>query len=48
VGDFDGNGKADILWQNDTGALAVWDNGTPAGGHIIADPGQIASNWHIV
>jgi len=30
VGDFDGNGKADILWQNSTsGQLYVWlMNGT--------------------
>ena len=24
AGDFDGDGKADILWQNDNGAAAIW------------------------
>ena len=24
VGDFNGDGKADILWQNDSGQAAVW------------------------
>ena len=26
VGDFDGNGKSDIVWHNDNGAVAIWDN----------------------
>ena len=30
IGDFDGDGKADILWRNDTtGSLSIWFmNGT--------------------
>ena len=24
VGDFDGDGKADILWRNTNGAVTVW------------------------
>jgi hypothetical protein len=24
VGDFDGDGKSDILWRNDNGAMAEW------------------------
>ena len=24
AGDFDGDGKADILWQNDNGTAAIW------------------------
>jgi hypothetical protein len=23
--DFNGGGKSDILWQNDSGEVAVWD-----------------------
>jgi serralysin len=32
--DMDGDGKADILWQNDNGAMAVWEDFsfTPSGG----------------
>ena len=37
--DPDGNGHGDILWQNDSGAVAIWDNGQPAGGHTVANPG---------
>ena len=47
VGDFDGNGKSDILWQNDNGAVAIWDNGLPAGGHTVANPGAVPTGWHI-
>jgi len=28
TGDMDGDGKAGILWQNDNGALALWENPT--------------------
>jgi len=28
-GDFDGDGKSDLLWRTDSGALAIWEmNGT--------------------
>ena len=27
TGDFDGNGKSDILWRNDNGRSSIWDNG---------------------
>ena len=43
VGDFDGNGKSDILWQNDNGSVAIWDNG--AIGHTIAT--GVPSSWHV-
>lgn len=46
--DFDGNGSADILWQNDNGQAAIWTmnglsqtGGTPVGGN----PGP---SWHVV
>jgi len=48
VGDFDGNGKDDILWRNDNATVAVWDNGQISAAHWIADPGQVANSWHIV
>src|SRR5262249_52970963 len=40
-------GNADILWQNDNGALALWHmNGeTVSGIHALPDPGP---SWHVV
>ena len=46
VGDFDGNGRSDILSQNDSGAVAIWDNGQI--GHTIAGAGAVAPDWHII
>ena len=49
TGDFNGDGRIDILWRNDNGALTDW-LGTASGGfvdnalHAYA-PG--ATNWHI-
>ncbi len=38
VGDFDGNGHDDrILWQNDNGAVSIWDNGSINIAHWIAE-----------
>ncbi len=44
--DFNGDGRSDILWRGGNGAVALWNSGVPAGGHVVADPGP-ASNWHI-
>jgi hypothetical protein len=45
VGDYNNDGKSDILWQNSSGAVAVWEmNGTNAiATTIIANPGP---TWH--
>jgi len=48
TGDFDHNGHTDILWQNENGALAIWDNGQATGGHMVANAGGIPSDWHLV
>jgi hypothetical protein len=48
AGDFNGDGKADILWQNADGTPAVWlMNGTNliSGANVGLDPG---SNWHVI
>jgi hypothetical protein len=45
VGDYISDGKSDILWQNSSGAVAIWEmNGaTPIATAIIANPGP---TWH--
>ena len=45
AGDFNGDGNADILWQNDDGTPAVWlMNGTSIiGGGIVDPPGDSPS-----
>ena len=47
VGDFDGNGKADILWRNTTsGAVAIWlMNGTAISSQGV--PGTAPLVWQI-
>jgi hypothetical protein len=44
--DFNGDGKSDILWQNDSGLPAIWTmNGSTATGYAtLPNPG---SDWHI-
>jgi hypothetical protein len=47
-GDFDGDGKADILWQHDDGTAAVWtvDGVTRIGGDPVSpNPGPA---WHVI
>lgn len=41
VGDFDGNGKSDILWRNTSGQVAIWQDGN----QIVSFPGTISSSW---
>ena len=46
VGDYNGDGKADILWQNSDGSLSIWemDGLTAIGGGSLWNPG---SAWHV-
>ena len=49
TGDFNGDGHADILWQNDNGSVATWlmdaAGTTPIGGPVIGtNPGPA---WHV-
>ena len=41
TGDFDNDGKADIVFRDDTGAVSTWEmNGTTiASAHLLANPG---------
>src|SRR5262249_49843849 len=53
VGDFNGDGKSDILWRSTSGAVIEWQ----MNGSVIASAGFVTSNgaavsvaasWHIV
>jgi len=47
VGDFDGDGKSDVLWRNTNGAVAIWKmNGVKAPSYLF--PGSAAAAWHII
>ncbi len=39
--DFNGDGKSDILWQNDNGQVAIWelDGTTVIGNGLVGKPG---------
>jgi len=45
--DFNGDGKSDILWQNDNGQVAIWElNGTTViGGGLVGNPGP---SWEVI
>lgn len=49
TGDYNGDGRDDILWRSDTGAVSNW-LGTASGGFIINDPAayaQVETSWRI-
>ncbi len=49
MGDFNGDGRDDILWRNDNGAMTNW-LGTAAGGYLDNSANASASlstSWHI-
>ena len=47
IGDFSADGTSDILLYNDNGTVSMWDSGQPSGGHVVANPGAVASSSHI-
>ena len=50
VGDFNGDGRSDILWMNDSGGLVDWlgtANGGFAGNGANSNT-RVASGWHVV
>jgi hypothetical protein len=48
VGDFDGDGKSDLLWRHDNGTIAVWlMNGTSLATISAFDPPAIDPAWKI-
>lgn len=49
TGDFNGDGRDDILWRNDNGALGNW-LGTANGGFVVNDGSairQVPTDWHV-
>src|SRR6202011_2184441 len=47
TGDFNADGKADIIWQNVDGQPAIWEmNGTSIiGGGLLPNPG---ASWQVI
>jgi hypothetical protein len=45
TGDYNGAGRTDILFQNTSGAVAIWEisGTTMTGGGTLANPGPLAS-----
>ena len=53
VGDFNGDGKSDILWRNDSGYITEWlassnGNGAFIDNSSIAGTGAADNTWHVV
>ncbi|MFN2472633.1 MAG: FG-GAP repeat domain-containing protein, partial [Sphingomicrobium sp.] len=49
-GDFNGDGRADVLWRNEGGTISDW-LGTASGGFSINDGTaltQVSTDWHII
>lgn len=40
TGDFDGDGRSDMLWRHASGGLAIWYSGNPSGAGYRGDPGS--------
>ena len=47
IGDLDGNGRADILFQNDTGDVAVWQTNSGGAVNAIASLGPLPLGFRI-
>ena len=46
--DFNGDSRADILWQNDDASLTIWDSAQAAGAHSISAVGAVPGSSRIV
>jgi len=48
VGDFNGDGKSDILWRRDSGQTYVWEmNGLQVTGEGTVMHAPITTDWHV-
>jgi hypothetical protein len=46
TGDYDGDGKSDILWRHTSGSLMIWK--IKGGMHTVLNPGAMATVWTLV
>ena len=46
AGDYNGDGKSDIFWQNDNGVLVSWlmDGATTSASAYV---GALSGDWHV-
>jgi hypothetical protein len=46
--DFNGDGKADVLWQNDNGKVAMWqmDGNHVASSTFVSGDSAVSAGWH--
>jgi hypothetical protein len=47
AGDFNGDGKSDLLWLNNAGQAAVWELNGPNLIGFGVSAGQMGSEWHV-
>ncbi len=47
TGDFNGDGKSDILWRNDNGTVGIWDLNDQQIVHAF-NLGEVTNDWHLV
>jgi FG-GAP repeat len=48
VGDYDGDGNADIFWRNDNGQVYVWEmNGLQVKAEGAVAHVAVTNDWHI-
>jgi alkaline phosphatase len=45
TGDFNGDGKADVLWRNDDGSIALWQMNGTAVTSTATSTSSLSSNW---
>ncbi len=45
--DFNGDGRADILWRHDDGWFSTWDMASGAAAQSYWDLGMVWLNWHV-
>ena len=49
TGDFDGDGKSDILWRDISGNVAIWEmNGTNVLNSSTSFVAKVSTNWSII
>jgi hypothetical protein len=47
TGDFDGDGRSDILWRNTNGDTSIWYTGSTQGSFSSLDLGTVTTDWSL-